>query len=76
MRQATEGDSGKLHCIMVKVILGLAVRHEDVWKVEVQLHAFWTSTLGGLELSASHRRERAPGTHLMGWMRSTGGLDA
>jgi hypothetical protein len=40
MRQATEGDSGKLHCIMVKVILGLAVRHEDVWKVEVQLHAF------------------------------------
>jgi hypothetical protein len=48
--------------------------------VDVQIHIFLTSALGGGEWSAScpsrfTPRKRAPGTHWMGWVDPRAGLD-
>jgi len=48
--------------------------------VKVQLHAFISLALDRGEWSASHPgrftpRERAPGTHLLGWVGPRAGLD-
>jgi hypothetical protein len=66
----------------VFLVLNKVPSHEDVWGVEVQLHAFLTSALDGGECSTSclgrfTPRERALGTHWIGgWVGPRAGLDA
>jgi hypothetical protein len=58
-----------------------ALRHEDVWRMDVQNHVFSTSALVEGESSASRpshstSRERAPSTHWIGgWVDARTGLD-
>jgi hypothetical protein len=45
-------------------------------RVDVQIHIFLTLALVGSEWSASHPRERTPGTHWIGgWVGPRAGLD-
>jgi hypothetical protein len=72
--------------LKVKVKLSLFLTKDSAmkknWGVEVKLHAFLTSALGGVEWSVSRPdsftpRERAPGTHWIGgWVGSRTVLEA
>jgi hypothetical protein len=56
--------------------------HEDVWRVEVEIHEFLTSSLDGGEwlvssLSRFNRKKISPDTHWIGgWVGHRVGIDA
>jgi hypothetical protein len=57
-------------------VFNSALRHEDVWGVDVYTHVFLTSALVGDEWSASCFGRFTPGTHWKrGWVGPRAGLD-
>jgi len=50
----------KYHAIKIYHVLNEALRHEDVWGVDVDLYAFLTPALDGGELSASRSGRFTP----------------
>jgi hypothetical protein len=67
------------HSCSVKLFLCLTENHamKVYWGVEVELHAFLTSTLDGSEWLASRPAHSTPGAHwIRGWVGPRTGLDA